>query len=336
MSVRQPYAWLIVIGEKTVENRGRSTSHRGRLLIHSSSNRRDYESFKANNSDVSLHSSWLAFGAIVGCVDLVDVVEMTPALEANPWAFGPHCYLLKNPVWFPQPIPCTGNVGLFNLPPSLVPEIREQLANPPRRLSGIDDLLRLIRAQRIVENERYTETDRLWDRVDAAVKRDDLRKAKRLLDRLATGTPNVDVYRVRADVCWQLRECREALADVQEALRLDPRDADAHFLQGVFFEQMGWLKEAFSSYEQAVRLDGNNSDALYGRGKIRVALREYPGALQDFSRAIELDDEDPERYLRRAFLLDMLGNRGEADRDYAMAKSIAANQEEDTGDEDED
>jgi hypothetical protein len=325
MSVRQPYAWLIVIGEKTVENRGRSISHRGRLLIHSSSNRRDYKDFQADNPDVALEPSWIAFGAIIGCVDLVDAVEMSPALEADPWASGPHCYLLKNPIWFPKPIPCTGNVGLFNLPASLVPKVREQLAKPPRRLSRIDDLLRLIRG---------TDSDRVWDRVHTAVEADDLLQAKRLLDTLTKSAPDAAVFRVRADVGWQLCDCRQALADVREALRLDPRDLDAHSLQGAFFEQMGRLKEAISSYEHAIQLDKKDADAVFGRGKVKAATGDYPGALQDLSRAIELDDEDPQKYLRRAFLLDMLGHRGEADRDYAMAKAVAANQEDSQDDND--
>jgi hypothetical protein len=36
LSVRQPYAWLIVAGLKDVENRSRRLRHRGPLLIHAS------------------------------------------------------------------------------------------------------------------------------------------------------------------------------------------------------------------------------------------------------------------------------------------------------------
>jgi Flp pilus assembly protein TadD len=334
MSVRQPYAWLIVIGEKSVENKSRSFSYRGRLLIHSSSNRWDFDDFKSDHPDVKLERSWIVFGAIIGCVDLVDVVKMSPALESDPWAGGPVCFMLENAVWFAEPIPCSGQVGLFNLPASLVPKVRDQLAKPRRRSSEMGEILDRIRTQRIADNERATARDRLWNRVEVAQADDDLEEAKRFLDRLASKAPDAEVYRVRAHVRWQLLECREAMADVREALRLDPRDADAHLLLGNFYEHMGWLKEAFSSYEQAIRLDKDNSEALFGRGKVKAAMREYPGALQDFSRAIELDDEDPERYLRRAFLLDMLGNSGEADRDYAMAKAMEANQDDGRGDKD--
>ncbi len=34
LSVRQPWAWLIVAGYKDVENRGWATKYRGRILIH--------------------------------------------------------------------------------------------------------------------------------------------------------------------------------------------------------------------------------------------------------------------------------------------------------------
>jgi ASCH domain len=36
ISIRQPWAWLIVNGHKDVENRSWSTKHRGQILIHAS------------------------------------------------------------------------------------------------------------------------------------------------------------------------------------------------------------------------------------------------------------------------------------------------------------
>ncbi len=39
LSLRQPWAWLIVNGYKDIENRSWRTNHRGPLLIHASSNR---------------------------------------------------------------------------------------------------------------------------------------------------------------------------------------------------------------------------------------------------------------------------------------------------------
>ena len=36
LSVRQPWAWLIVNGWKPIENRSRRTNVRGRILIHAS------------------------------------------------------------------------------------------------------------------------------------------------------------------------------------------------------------------------------------------------------------------------------------------------------------
>jgi len=37
LSLRQPWAWLVVNGYKEIENRSRRTNHRGALLIHASS-----------------------------------------------------------------------------------------------------------------------------------------------------------------------------------------------------------------------------------------------------------------------------------------------------------
>jgi activating signal cointegrator 1 len=75
LSLRQPHAWRVVLGEKKVENRAKGTKHRGKLLIHASSSKSDYEQFLQDHKSVSSasHPSWFSFGSIIGCIDLVDV-----------------------------------------------------------------------------------------------------------------------------------------------------------------------------------------------------------------------------------------------------------------------
>jgi hypothetical protein len=43
LSIKQPWAQLIIIGAKEVENRGRRTSFRGRFAVQVSLKRADYE-----------------------------------------------------------------------------------------------------------------------------------------------------------------------------------------------------------------------------------------------------------------------------------------------------
>jgi len=72
-------------------------------------------------------------GVLLAVVDLVDAVRYSPrrrkpqapgrepdpyGLEADPLAFGPFCWILRNPRSLPDPIPCPGQRGLWETPAS--------------------------------------------------------------------------------------------------------------------------------------------------------------------------------------------------------------------------
>lgn len=117
ISVRQPWAWLIVNGHKDIENRIKRTHHRGPLLIHASCTMtRSYyaEAAKiAEGNGVTLPPfEHLERGGTVGQVTVVDCVDRSP----SPWFFGPFGYVLENPSALPFQ-PCGGQLGIFT--PSL-------------------------------------------------------------------------------------------------------------------------------------------------------------------------------------------------------------------------
>jgi hypothetical protein len=51
----------------------------------------------------------LAFGTIIGEVDIVDCVTKS----ASPWFTGKYGFLLSIPVLYDQPIPCKGKLNFF-------------------------------------------------------------------------------------------------------------------------------------------------------------------------------------------------------------------------------
>ena len=112
LSIRQPYAWLVVNGIKDIENRSWRTNHRGPLLIHASANQADLymdviEACQANGQ-VSMPEAY-DVGGVVGIVDVVDCVRR----HSSPWKHGPSWgWVLANarPLKFRE---CKGAVGFF-------------------------------------------------------------------------------------------------------------------------------------------------------------------------------------------------------------------------------
>ena len=113
LSVRQPWAWLIVNGYKTVENRKWTTDYRGSLLIHASSTV-EYDAIV--RMDLQALSCKMQTGGIVGIVKLTDIVTAPRNLSPRErfWFEGPFGWILEaaKPVTFR---PCKGALGLFDV-----------------------------------------------------------------------------------------------------------------------------------------------------------------------------------------------------------------------------
>jgi len=115
LSIRQPWAWLIVNGHKDIENRQWLTHYRGALLVHAAKGMtRDEYAFGfvlAEENGIELPAfEELELGGIVGRVDVVDCVNRDP----SPWFFGDYGFVLKNAK--PLPFhPCKGKLGFFQV-----------------------------------------------------------------------------------------------------------------------------------------------------------------------------------------------------------------------------
>lgn len=118
LSIRQPWAWLILNGGKDIENRIWPTKFRGRFLIHAAKGMTVAEYEQARDFAIDAAGEPVAFGipapqnlargGIVGEAELVScVVEST-----SPWFVGSYGFVLRNVRSVPF-IPCRGALGFF-------------------------------------------------------------------------------------------------------------------------------------------------------------------------------------------------------------------------------
>jgi hypothetical protein len=105
LSIRQPWAELILAGTKDIENRVWRSAFRGRLLIHTSSNVDEKAML-----GLRLDPGALPRGGIVGEVEVVDCVTDHP----SPWFHGPYGLVLRNPRRLPF-IPMAGRQKIFRV-----------------------------------------------------------------------------------------------------------------------------------------------------------------------------------------------------------------------------
>lgn len=126
LTICQPYAHLIAIGHKRVENRTWPTRYRGPLAIHAGKSRKflgatgnQFLTFGEPNYGIALAD--MAFGAVVAtcrlaaCVRIEDAPghRFFPWLESHEHTEGPWCWVLTEiqPI---KPFRCSGAQGLWD------------------------------------------------------------------------------------------------------------------------------------------------------------------------------------------------------------------------------
>lgn len=115
LSIRQPWAWLIVYGHKDVENRDwrYPCKYRGPILVHAGQrfDMDGYEWVQERFPQINMPRPY-AFetGGIVGRTEIIDCTTSI----ASPWFFGKYGLVLQNsaPLQF---TPLKGQLGLFNV-----------------------------------------------------------------------------------------------------------------------------------------------------------------------------------------------------------------------------
>jgi tetratricopeptide (TPR) repeat protein len=126
--------------------------------------------------------------------------------------------------------------------------------------------------------------------------------------------------------------CREAvarllvtaLADFEEALRLEPGSARVHGTRGVLYRARGDLERARADLDEAVRLEPKNWAARYHRGKVLLAVGRFAEALADVTAALSVNPRILAGYLSRAVIHDGLGRHDEGIADSTQALTLDA------------
>jgi tetratricopeptide (TPR) repeat protein len=129
---------------------------------------------------------------------------------------------------------------------------------------------------------------------------------------------NADALRERAGLRLRRGDARGAVDDFSEALRLQPGVAAAHLGRGQAHLRLGRVEQALNDFSEAVFVAPWDWQPYYRRGLARVARKEHEQAVADFTEAIRLAPEVPDAYLQRALAYTHLGQYDRAIDDYTQ------------------
>lgn len=134
-----------------------------------------------------------------------------------------------------------------------------------------------------------------------------------------------NAYHNRGKSYAEKGEQDKAIADFTEAIRLDPNDARACYNRGNSYLKQGECDKAIADYTEVIRLDPKYALAYYNRALSHVEKNEHEEAIADFTEAIRLDPNEARTYYNRGVSHSQKGEYDKTIADYGEAVRLYPN-----------
>lgn len=117
--------------------------------------------------------------------------------------------------------------------------------------------------------------------------------------RLGLGLAYRDLWSGNSDYYGNLN-FSSAVAGFSQAIRLDPKSAEAYGYRGELYRANGNYENAATDLTAALRLDPDLRAALRARGQLYSDKRDFDRAITDYNRLVALDPKDTDALMKRA------------------------------------
>lgn len=112
------------------------------------------------------------------------------------------------------------------------------------------------------------------------------------LDKAIRLRPNFTSAVTERGLAWRmLGQYEKAFADYENAITIDPPDVTAHQNLGALYTDLNRYTIAFHHFDLAVKLEPNKADHYINRGQASNRLHKYQQAMSDYETYLRLNPE---------------------------------------------
>ena len=138
--------------------------------------------------------------------------------------------------------------------------------------------------------------------------------------------PNdANFYRERGISAYRSSDFLGAIGNFDEAIRLNPDDAQSHNIRGNVWDELGIFERALADYDESIRIDSNNPAVFHDRAILWQRQGALDTALVDLDRAIRFSFSDPNMYCDRGLVWYEKGRLDRAVADFNQATKLDPN-----------
>jgi tetratricopeptide (TPR) repeat protein len=132
------------------------------------------------------------------------------------------------------------------------------------------------------------------------------------------------IYSNRANQRERAGDFKNAIADHDEAIRIDPTYSAGYMHRGNAYARHGDFDRAIADHSEAVRLGPNDADVFYNRGYTYSHKGDHERAVADYTAGLALDANNSRLWGQRCWSRAMVGKQlKEAIEDCDKANSLA-------------
>ena len=113
-----------------------------------------------------------------------------------------------------------------------------------------------------------------------------------------------------------------AIADYDEAIRLNSDIAETFSNRGTAYYYKGQIGRALRDYDEAIRLKPDFAQAFSNRGNVYRKKGQFDRAIEDYDEAIRLNPDNAQVFADRGLAYEKKGEPTQALRDFKRAHAL--------------